>query len=53
MPEFKAFFDQIGTYCRVLLFDKAGVGLSDPLPKVRTLDDRVREIEAVLRHPVR
>ncbi|RPA19622.1 adenylate/guanylate cyclase domain-containing protein [Gordonia sp. OPL2] len=48
VPEFKAFFDQIGTYCRVLLFDKAGVGLSDPLPRVRTLDDRVREIEAVM-----
>jgi class 3 adenylate cyclase/pimeloyl-ACP methyl ester carboxylesterase len=30
------------------LFDKAGVGLSDPVPKVRTLDDRVAEIEAVM-----
>ncbi|AZG44222.1 adenylate/guanylate cyclase domain-containing protein [Gordonia insulae] len=47
-PEFKAFFDQLGTFCRVLLFDKAGVGLSDPLPQVRTLDDRVSEIEAVM-----
>jgi hypothetical protein len=27
MPEFKAFFDQLATFCRVLLFDKAGVGL--------------------------
>ncbi len=26
MPEFKSFFDQLGTFCRVLLFDKAGVG---------------------------
>jgi len=30
------------------LFDKAGVGLSDPVPKVRTLDDRAAEIEAVM-----
>jgi pimeloyl-ACP methyl ester carboxylesterase len=47
MPEFKAFFEQLSTFCRVLLFDKTGVGLSDPIPKVRTLDDRAAEIEAV------
>jgi class 3 adenylate cyclase len=48
VPEFKAFFEQLSTFCRVLLFDKAGVGLSDPVPKVRTLDDRAAEIEAVM-----
>jgi pimeloyl-ACP methyl ester carboxylesterase len=48
VPEFKAFFDQLATFCRVLLFDKAGVGLSDPVPQLRTLDDRVAEIEAVM-----
>jgi len=30
------------------LFDKAGVGLSDPVPKVRTLEDRAAEIGAVM-----
>jgi class 3 adenylate cyclase/pimeloyl-ACP methyl ester carboxylesterase len=48
LPEFKAFFDRLATFCRVLLFDKAGVGLSDPVPHVRTLDDRAAEIEAVM-----
>ena len=48
MPEFKAFFEQLGAFCRVVLFDKAGVGLSDPVPQVRTLDDRAAEIEAVM-----
>ena len=48
MPEFKAFFEQLATFCRVLLFDKAGVGLSDPIPKVRLLEDRAAEIEAVM-----
>jgi pimeloyl-ACP methyl ester carboxylesterase len=48
VPEFKAFFEQLGTFCRVVIFDKAGVGLSDPVPKVRTLDDRAAEIEAVM-----
>jgi pimeloyl-ACP methyl ester carboxylesterase len=48
LPEFKAFFDQLSAFCRVLLFDKAGVGLSDPVPQVRTLDNRAAEIEAVM-----
>jgi pimeloyl-ACP methyl ester carboxylesterase/class 3 adenylate cyclase len=48
VPEFKAFFDQLATFCRVVVFDKAGVGLSDPVPQVRTLDDRAAEIEAVM-----
>ena len=48
MPEFKAFFDQLSTFSRVVVFDKAGVGLSDPVPNVRTLDDRAAEIEAVM-----
>jgi pimeloyl-ACP methyl ester carboxylesterase/class 3 adenylate cyclase len=47
-PEFKAFFEQLSTFCRVVLFDKAGVGLSDPVPHVRTLDDRAAEIQAVM-----
>ncbi|MUL82515.1 MULTISPECIES: adenylate/guanylate cyclase domain-containing protein [unclassified Mycolicibacterium] len=48
MPEFEAFMERLSTFCRVLLFDKAGVGLSDPVPQVRTLDDRASEIEAVM-----
>jgi pimeloyl-ACP methyl ester carboxylesterase len=48
MPEFKAFFEQLATFCRVLLFDKAGLGLSDPIPKVRLLEERAAEIEAVM-----
>ncbi len=48
LPEFEAFMEQLATFCRVLVFDKAGVGLSDPVPKVRTLDDRATEIEAVM-----
>ena len=48
LPQFKAFIEQLATFCRVALFDKAGVGLSDPAPKVRTLEDRAAEIEAVM-----
>ena len=48
LPEFKAFFEQLATFCRVAPFDKARSGLSDPVPRVRTLDDRAAEIEAVM-----
>jgi pimeloyl-ACP methyl ester carboxylesterase len=48
MPEFKSFFEQLTTFCRVVVFDKAGVGLSDPVPRVRSVDDRVAEIEAIM-----
>ncbi|HYA69681.1 MAG TPA: adenylate/guanylate cyclase domain-containing protein [Acidimicrobiales bacterium] len=47
-PEIKAWYDRMGTYCRILVFDKAGVGLSDPVPKVCSIDDRAAEIEAVM-----
>ena len=48
MPEFAALMERLGTFCRILLFDKAGVGLSDPVPQVRTLDERATEVEAVM-----
>jgi pimeloyl-ACP methyl ester carboxylesterase len=48
MPEFGSLMEQLGTFARVLLFDKAGAGLSDPVPRIRTLDERAAEIEAVM-----
>ena len=48
LPEVNAWYDRLGAYCRILVFDKAGVGLSDPVPKVRSIDDRAAEIEAVM-----
>jgi pimeloyl-ACP methyl ester carboxylesterase len=48
LPEAKAFFERLASFCRVVIFDKAGVGLSDPVPKVRSIDDRAAEIEAVM-----
>src|SRR5258708_23398590 len=48
VPEYKAFFDQLAPFCRIAVFDKAGVGLSDPVPHVRTLEDRATAIEAVM-----
>ena len=33
VPEFKAFFEQLATFCRVALFDKAGVRAVGPGPE--------------------
>jgi pimeloyl-ACP methyl ester carboxylesterase len=48
VPEFVAFLEQLSRFCRILLFDKAGVGLSDPVPEVPSVGDRMAEIEAVM-----
>ena len=47
-PEYKAFFDHLAGFGRVLVFDKAGVGMSDPIGRVRTIEERVTEIEALM-----
>ena len=47
-PEYKAFFDHLASFARVLIFDKAGVGMSDPVAKVRTIEERAEEIEALM-----
>ena len=47
-PEFTAFFERLGSFARVLIYDKAGVGLSDPVTKVRTVEERAEEVGAVM-----
>ena len=47
-PMAKAWQDRLASYGRLILFDKAGTGLSDPIPGPRTLEQRVEEIDAVL-----
>ncbi len=47
-PAAKAWLDRLASYGRLILFDKAGTGLSDPIPGPRTLEQRVEEIDAVL-----
>lgn len=47
-PEIKSFFDHMASFARVAIFDKAGVGLSDPVPRVRSIEERAQEIETVM-----
>ncbi|MFL5780016.1 MAG: alpha/beta fold hydrolase [Thermoleophilaceae bacterium] len=47
-PAIKSFLDRIASFARLVIFDKAGTGLSDPVPKYRTLEERATEVEAVM-----
>src|SRR3954467_8349337 len=47
-PLFQHFFERIGSFARLILFDKRGTGLSDPVPSVPTLEQRVDDVRAVM-----
>jgi hypothetical protein len=47
-PEFTAFFEHLASFSRVLLYDKAGVGVSVPVAKDRTIEERAEELAAVM-----
>jgi class 3 adenylate cyclase len=47
-PGMASFFARLGTFARLILMDRRGVGLSDPLEGEFDLDDEVGDLEAVL-----
>jgi class 3 adenylate cyclase/pimeloyl-ACP methyl ester carboxylesterase len=47
-PGFADFAERLGSFARVVFYDKGGTGLSDPVPGVPTLDERVDEVVAVM-----
>lgn len=47
-PEFSTIFDRLGSFARVLHFDKRGTGASDRTLAVPTLDERVDDTRAVM-----
>jgi class 3 adenylate cyclase/alpha-beta hydrolase superfamily lysophospholipase len=48
-PESAAFFERLGSFCRVITFDKRGTGLSDRSIPPPSLDARVQDLVAVMR----
>jgi class 3 adenylate cyclase len=42
------FYERLASFSRVIVFDKSGTGLSDPIDHVATLEDRVEDIGAVM-----
>jgi pimeloyl-ACP methyl ester carboxylesterase len=47
-PLFARFFERIASFARLIVFDKRGTGLSDPVSEVPTLEQRVDDIRAVM-----
>jgi pimeloyl-ACP methyl ester carboxylesterase/class 3 adenylate cyclase len=47
-PPFARFFERIGSFSRLIIFDKRGTGLSDPVTEVPTLEQRIDDVRAVM-----
>src|SRR4051794_29018336 len=47
-PPFASFFERISSFSRLILFDKRGTGLSDPVTEAPTLEQRVDDVRAVM-----
>ena len=47
-PGLSRFFEKFGRFARVILMDRRGVGLSDPVTDSLTLDQECEDIDAVL-----
>ena len=48
MPTVMAMFRRLASFSRLILFDKAGTGISGPIAHVPTLEQRMDEVNAVL-----
>src|SRR5437764_11231910 len=47
-PLLARFFERIASFARLILFDKRGTGLSDPVAEVPTLEQRMEDVRAVM-----
>jgi pimeloyl-ACP methyl ester carboxylesterase len=47
-PRVARFFQKLGTFSRVILFDKRGTGLSDRSIEAATLEERMDDVRAVM-----
>ena len=47
-PSFARFLSRLASFSRLILFDKRGTGLSDPVTRLPTLEQRMDDVRAVL-----
>ena len=47
-PDLTAFFRRLASFCRVILFDKRGTGMSDRGSQIFTLEQRMHDVQAIL-----
>ncbi|MCZ7528728.1 MAG: alpha/beta fold hydrolase [Acidimicrobiia bacterium] len=50
LPGFAEFFQRLGSFARLIVFDKRGTGLSDrvPLDEIPTIEERMDDVRAVM-----
>ena len=48
MPPMASFLERLSGFSRLIIFDKRGTGLSDPVAEVPTLEQRVDDVRAVM-----
>ena len=47
-PRVAAFFERLARFARLILLDRRGTGLSDPISSATTLEDQMEDVTAVL-----
>lgn len=47
-PEYRSMLERLGSFARVLHFDKRGTGASDRTARMPTMDERVEDLRAVM-----
>jgi class 3 adenylate cyclase len=47
-PPFAHFCERLSSFARLMIFDKRGTGLSDPVTEVPTLEERIDDVRAVM-----
>jgi class 3 adenylate cyclase len=47
-PDLSAFFRRLASFCRLILFDKRGTGMSDRGSQIFTLEQRMHDVRAIL-----
>jgi pimeloyl-ACP methyl ester carboxylesterase len=47
-PALARFFERLGSFARLIIFDKRGSGLSDPVTEAPTLEQRMDDVRAVM-----
>ncbi len=47
-PAVAAYFERLAAFSRLILFDRRGTGVSDPLPRAPTLEEQMDDVVAVM-----
>src|ERR1700761_4178432 len=47
-PSIRRYFERLASFSRLIMFDRRGSGLSDPVPAAPTLEEQMDDVVAVL-----